>query len=873
MIIRSLRVNHIENPLGYKMDKPFLSWTAESETGKKQIAARVEISLSETFDSLEFDSGLHADISPLGYVPEMTLQPRTRYFWRVTVVSDCGETATSAPAWFETGKQGEAWQAKWIRAPYENSVHPILKKVFTLKEKPVRARAYAAGLGVYELNLNGKKAGDEVLAPFYNDYNLWIQYQTYDVTDLLTAGENTIDAWLGNGWYKGRLSWYTGQPDFNEKTDCIYGNAMQLIAELRVEFADGTETVITTDESWQCAHSTVMESSIYDGEVYDARLENAPFDASAELADTPKGPLTERLSPPLRVVDHVVPRELIHTPKGEWVIDFGQEMTGWVEFNCDLPEGARAFLQFGELLQNDCFYNENLRSAKAEYTFISAGKKSHVRPHFTFYGFRFMKVEGIENIQLSDFDGCVIHSDIPVIGEFTTSNAKVNRLIQNAFWGQIGNFLDTPTDCPQRDERTGWTGDAHVFAPTASFNMYTPAFYEKYLHDMLLEQKTLGGSVPHVVPDILDQIQLGIQKQAFPTHHGSCGWGDAAIGIPWTMYEFYGDKEMLVRQYENMKLWTDWIRSQVETHCPGRNLWLCGFHFADWLALDNPVQGSSFGGTDPHYVASAYYYNAAKTVSLAAQALGYAEDAAEYAILSEEIKEAFREEYFTPTGRIAQPTQTAMVLALSMHLAPEKDRERLKADLREKLRARNDHLDTGFVGTYYLCRALSENGMSDVAYTLLLNEDFPSWLYEVNMGATTVWERWNSVLPNGLVSDTGMNSLNHYAYGSIVEWMYRFMAGLNPAVPGFARARIAPKTDARFEFAHAKYDSASGIYESGWKHTPNGDEFTVTVPFNCEADFIPETLDGEWTLNGVPAPIEDGAIHLSAGKYTIVHKK
>ena len=372
MIIRSLRVNHIENPLGYKMDKPFLSWAAESETGKKQIAARVEISLSETFDSLEFDSGLRADISPLGYAPELTLQPRTRYFWRVTVVSDCGETATSAPAWFETGKQGEAWQAKWIRAPYENSVHPILKKVFTLKEKPVRARAYAAGLGVYELNLNGKKAGDEVLAPFYNDYNLWIQYQTYDVTDLLTAGENTIDAWLGNGWYKGRLSWYTGQPDFNEKTDCIYGNAMQLIAELRVEFADGTETVIATDESWQCAHSPVLESSIYDGEVYDARLENAPFDAFAELADAPKGPLTERLSPPLRVVDHVAPRELIHTPKGEWVIDFGQEMTGWVEFNCDLPEGARAFLQFGELLQNDCFYNENLRTAKAVYTFIYA---------------------------------------------------------------------------------------------------------------------------------------------------------------------------------------------------------------------------------------------------------------------------------------------------------------------------------------------------------------------------------------------------------------------------------------------------------------------------------------------------------------------
>ena len=873
MVIRSLRTNHLDSPLGYGMTKPMFTWTAEDSTGVKQAAARVEISATENFENVVYDSGLREDISSLGFEPDVVLQPRTRYFWRVTVAADNGDRATSETAWFETGKMDEKWQAKWIRAPYERSVHPILAKAFTLSEKPVRARVYACGLGVYELNLNGKKAGDEVLAPFYNDYNLWLQVQTYDVTDLLTVGENKMDAWLGNGWYKGRLSWFSNDPNFNERTDCIYGDCMQFIAEMHIEFADGTETVIATDDSWQCAPSPVLSSSIYDGEVYDARKENAPFDAKAEYADVPAAPLTDRLSPLVRIVDHVKPVKLIHTPKDEMVIDFGQEMTGWVEFNCDLPEGARVYLQFGELLQHDCFYNENLRSAKAEYTYISAGHPAHVRPHFTFYGFRFMKVQGIENIDLNDFDGCVIHSDIPVIGEITTSNEKVNRLIKNAFWGQIGNFLDTPTDCPQRDERMGWTGDAHVFAPTASFNMYTPAFYEKYLHDMLLEQKTLGGSVPHVVPDILDQINVHIMKQPVGNNHGSCVWGDVAIGIPWTMYNFYGDKEMLARQYENMKLWTDWVHNQVETNCPGRNLWLCGFHFADWLALDNPIQGSSFGGTDPHYVASVYYYNACKTVSQAAQVLGYAEDAAKYAILSEKIREAFREEYFTPTGRIAQPTQTAMVLALAMDLVPEKARERVKKDLRERIKMRNDHLDTGFVGTYLLCRVLSENGMSDVAYTLLLNEDFPSWLYEVNMGATTVWERWNSVLPNGLVSDTGMNSMNHYAYGSIVEWMYRFMAGLNPSKPGFARVTITPKTDARFDYVHAKYDSASGVYESGWKHIEGGEAYSVVIPFNCEADFVPETLEGTWTVNGAPAEIENGMIHLIAGKYEIVHKK
>ena len=874
MIIRSLRTNHLENPMGFMMDKPYFTWTAESATGKKQSAARIEVSLTDSFETLAFDSGLREDISSLGFEPELALQPRTRYYWRVTVVADDGDTATSAPAWFETGKQGEPWQAKWIAAPFDRDVHPILGRTFTLTEKPVRARAYAIGLGVYELNLNGKKAGDEILAPFYNDYNLWLQYQTYDVTDLLVAGENSISAWLGNGWYKGRLSWYTGQPDFNEKTDCLYGDRMQLLCELHLEFADGTETVIATDESWKCAESPVLESSIYDGEVYDARKENAPLRESAVLADAPNAPIVERLSPPVRVADHVSAKKLIHTPKDEWVIDFGQEMTGWVEFDCDLPAGARVHLQFGELLQHDCFYNDNLRTAKAEYTFISAGKPAHVRPHFTFYGFRFMKVEGMDEIDLAKFDGCVIHSDIPVIGKIETSNPKVNRLIQNAFWGQIGNFLDVPTDCPQRDERMGWTGDAHVFAPTASFNMYTPAFYEKYLHDMLLEQRTLGGSVPHVVPDVLGQIETRIQKHSFSTHHGSCAWGDAAIGIPSTMYEFYGDKRMLSRQFENMKLWTDWICSQVDAYCKDTGLWMHGFHFADWLALDNPVQGSSFGGTDPYYVSSAFFHNALSAVSDAGQALGETYEAGKALMRAAEVREAFEKEFFTPSGRIAEPTQTAMVLALAMRLFPDGAHERLKKDLREKLRARNDHLDTGFVGTYYLCRALSENGMSDVAYTLLLNEDFPSWLYEVNMGATTVWERWNSVLPNGLMSDTGMNSLNHYAYGSIVEWMYRFMAGINPSRPGFASARITPKTDPRIDFVRASYDSASGLYESGWKHIPGGEEYEVTVPFNCTADFIPETLDGEWTLDGAPAAITAlNSIDLAPGKHVLVHKK
>ena len=866
MLIRSLRANHLENPLGFQMDAPLFTWTVDGAPGDGQKAARIVVGLAPELEAPLYDSGLRPDLSSLGFTPEMTLAPRTRYYWRVEVLSLLGETAVSETAWFETGKRQEPWAAEWIEAPFGKDTHPIFAKPFFLREKPVRARVYATALGVYELTVNGRRASDEALAPFYNDYNNWIQYQTYDITPLLRAGENRFDAMLGDGWYKGRFGFVEGMRE-------LYGDRMKLLAEIRCEFADGSELVFGSDDTWLCHPAPVVESSIYDGEVYDARLESAPGTLEgfvpAKRSAAPAGALTERLSPPVRVCDTVKPVRLLRTPAGENVIDFGQVMTGWVEFDCDLPAGAKVYLQFGELLQHDCFYRENLRSAKEEFTFISAGKPAHVRPHFTFYGFRFVKVEGMEP-ELDKFTGCVVHSDLAVTGKIETANPKVNRLIQNAFWSQIGNFLDTPTDCPQRDERMGWTGDAHVFAPTASLTMYTPAFYEKFLHDMLLEQRELDGAVPHVVPDVLDQIgrHLGRDERAY----GSCAWGDAAAFIPWTLYLFYGDRAMLRRQFENMRLWVDWIKKQDDEHCGAKRLWMCGFHFADWLALDNPVQGSSFGGTDPYYVASAYYYASANITARAAEALGLEKERAYYDALAGEVKAAFRREFFTETGRIAEPTQTAMIMALSMGLVPEEHRGRIRADLKKKLETRNWHMDTGFVGTYYLCQTLTDNGMADIAYTLLLNEDFPSWLYEVNMGATTIWERWNSVLPNGLVSDTGMNSMNHYAYGSVVEWMYRGMCGLNPVAehPGFVRARIAPHTDARLGWARCEYDSAAGRYVSGWKLTGSHAEYELEIPFGCEAEFIPDHGGETVSVNGTDTPLENGRLTLRSGSYRII---
>lgn len=862
MKIERLKINHLTTPLGFRLDEPQLSWVVTESTGTKPVWARVEAAADASFANLLYDSGKRDDLNPLACPLPLTFAPRTRYFWRVTVCADDGDCG-SASSWFETGKMDEPFAGQWIAAPFEKTVHPILRRTFTLDRAAEDARLYITGLGLYEAYLNGQPVTDEVLTPFYNDYNFWVQVQTYDVTGLLRAGENVLDVYLGNGWYKG-----FGPNESDGSRTELYGDRMQMLAELRAVLPDGKSFCLASDESFRCHTGPVLESTIYDGEIYDARLADPGEDgwAAAVSVDAPVGAAADRLSTPLRRHEAIKPVKLLHTPAGEQVLDFGQVITGWVEADVLLPAGAEMALDYGELLQHDNFYNENLRSAKAHFSFTSDGKPTHVRPHFTFYGFRFVRVTGIEAVNPDDFTAYVIHSDLERTGFLETSNAKVNRLIQNAWWGQRGNFVDVPTDCPQRDERLGWTGDAEVFAPTASFNMDTAAFYRKYLYDMALEQATLGGAVPFVVPDVLGQIHRHFGEENHD--YGSCAWADAAVMIPWTLYRFYGDKSMLAEQFPQMMAWVDWVETQDETHFGGPRLWLRGFHFADWLALDNPVAGSCFGGTDCYYVASAYYYYSTYLTARAAEALGDQANAKKYDQRAEEIRAAFRKEFFTATGRIAEPTQTAMLLALSMNLAPDEARPRLVRDLRKKLEARNMHLDTGFVGTYHLMRTLSSVGLGACAYTLLLNEDYPSWLYEVNMGATTVWERWNSVLPDGLVSDTGMNSMNHYSYGAVVEWMYRCMCGLNAIEPGFASARIAPMSDDRFDWVRAEYASASGTYRSGWQRENGVLTYTVEVPFGATAVFVPESADARLEINGKPAA-KSGEVTLTPGVWTI----
>ncbi|MBN1965916.1 MAG: family 78 glycoside hydrolase catalytic domain, partial [Anaerolineae bacterium] len=677
-----------------------------------QAAAQVLISHDDSFEQVIFDSGKveGSGINSMGYRPPLRLKPRTRYFWKVSVWGE-SESAESDVAWFETAKLGEAWQAEWITPVFEdNDAHPILYRHFDLPARAVTARAYICGLGLYCCELNGQKVGDEYLTPYCNAYDQWIQYQTFDITDQLQTGENLIAVMLGNGWYKGR---------YGANGGCLecYGDRFALICELHITLENGDELHVVTDPAWQAQPSPVIASDIFDGEVYDARIERtvpAPDQSvGVQPIDIDTTRLEARRSLPVRINETVRPLAVIHTPAGETVLDMGQVITGWVRFKTNAPAGTRIHLQFGEVLQGGNFFRDNLRTARAEYIYIAAGTDAIAEPYFTFFGFRYVKVCGwAGDLSLDDFTGCVVYSEMDTIGAIETSNAQVNQLFENVMWGQKGNFLDIPTDCPQRDERLGWTGDIQVFSGTACFNMDVSAFLAKYAYDLGKEQAKVGGMVPHIVPMV--NLERG----------GSSAWGDAATIVPWNVYEFYGDISILEDQFESMRAWVDYIKD-IDEGTGGRRLWSNGMHFGDWLALDGNDPDPRRGGTPEDFIASAFYCYSAGLVAKAAAVLGKVAETEAYARLSAEVKAAIQKEYFTPTGRLAVPTQTGYVLALFMDLVPEAHRERAKADFVTRLTKDQVHLRTGFVGTPYLCRVLSNAGANDLAYRLLLNEDYP----------------------------------------------------------------------------------------------------------------------------------------------------
>lgn len=859
MKIYDMKVNHLRNPLGFDMKRAVFSWKVKEALGKRQKDARVIVAADPQMKELLYDSGFDAGADSLCFRAQMELKPRTRYYWTVTIRTDAGEEETGAVQWFETAKREEPWKAEWITCGSAEKRHPYFEKRISPKKDVEKARLYISGLGLYEAYFIPQKdeaagepvrIGQEYLTPYCNDYNEWVQYQTYDVTELVGGG-GRLSVLLGNGWYKGKYGFWTKE----EKG--FYGNEWKLRAELWLTYTDGTQETIGTDETWTVRRSNITFSSIYDGEWRDDTLEEL-LPEKPVLCEPPRGELAERMSLPVTIHEVFEPVRLLRTPAGEQVFDLGQEITGIFSLRVSEPAGVRIHIQTGEILQNGNFYNENLRSAKSEYYYVSDGKEKELVPHFTFYGYRYVKVEGIKDLKKEDFRGLALYSDIEEKGSLHTGHELVNRLIENVRWGLQGNFLDVPTDCPQRDERMGWTGDAQVFSPTATYLKDTYAFYAKYLYDMAREQSALGGKVPDVIPS------AGLESTA-------CVWGDAACIIPWNLYLFYGDKGILEDQFDSMRAWVDYVRT-VDGSNHG---WRYVFHYGDWLALDNPKGGAEevMGATDEEFIANLYYAVSAHLVAKAAGVLGKRREEEDYRKLSDEQFKVVKNEYYSATGRCCIKTQTALILTLKYHLSDNV--ELTKKQLEKLFEDSGNKLKTGFVGTPLLCNVLSDNGYDRLAYTLLLNEEYPGWLNEVKLGATTVWERWNSLLSDGTISGIGMNSMNHYAYGSIAEWMFRHSAGIQPDedVPGFRRVTFQPVVNRELGSMDGRYDSPSGLWRCAWELTGDSNvKLSLSVLFGCSAVLrpplagdIPQTL----RENPVFADVRDGLCYLEPGDYTV----
>ncbi|MBR0400780.1 MAG: family 78 glycoside hydrolase catalytic domain [Mogibacterium sp.] len=847
MKISQIRINGISEPMGFVMDKPDVSWKVTDTVSKKAESISIEIFKAAVPEHAAAQKA-GPELNSAGECIDAVLEPRTEYIARVYVKGDAGDEACEESS-FETGKMDEVWQAEWIAAAKGDDCHPYMKKTFTVRPGLCRARLYATGVGLFEAYINGNKLGEEYLKPGITDYEKRIQAVTFPV-DGLREGENELAFMLGKGWYMGVFGL--------ELKDNYYGSRMAAIAELHLEYADGSEDVVCTDGDFVYTASDISESGIYFGETVERRnpdeAEWKPVSVITEYSreegswNLSKEHITDRLSPALRVQEIVTAKEIITTPAGETVIDFGQNFAGFPEFDADFAAGTRIVLDFGEILQQGNFYRGNYRDANSQFVYVSGGKKETVRPSFTFFGFRYVKVTGWEGELTTDmFRGCALYSDMHRAGSIHTGNAKIDRLYENGVWGLKSNFLDMPTDCPQRSERLGWTGDAQIFAPTASYHMDTRAFFHKFELDLMDAQEDVDGAMPNYVPNL------------FTMRDATSAWGDIATFLPMTMWKYYGSIKELEFAYPMMTGWVDYMDRLDAAKGERTYTFNPGFQFGDWLALDGASETSFKGSTDDNYLGAVYYYQSAKNTAEAAAILGKADDEKKYSELAENIRAGILNEYFTPNGRFAMDTQASYVVALKFGLWI--DRDRLIAQFMERLKKDGFSIRCGFIGAPLLCTVLGEAGQIPTAYDFLLKEDFPSWLYCVNLGATTIWERWNSVGPDGTISDTGMNSLNHYSYGSVMEFMYAYAAGIRPAEPGFRKAVIAPYPDYRLPRLDCSFDSAAGRYVSNTSLNGDGSvSIHIEIPFGCEAEVTlprsgrdPETLPaGSYDFNYVP---------------------
>ncbi|BDI29059.1 alpha-L-rhamnosidase [Capsulimonas corticalis] len=854
--INSLRCEFADSPACVDTFAPRLSWEIASEQrGWAQGAYRIWVAShprllkegkADRWDSGRVESRRTARIAYAG----KTLRSGERCFWKVQVWDQSGEseTVSETGVWSMGILYSSDWKASWISASTPRDVVvdgrtlppcAYLRRKFTVDQPIKSATIFATARGLYEMHLNGARLGDSRLSPGWTDYDKRIQYQSYDVTALLRQGGNALGAVLGDGWYSGYLG-------FDVQRD-HYGDRPQLLAQLVIEYADGARELIVTDGNWRAATGPIDYSDFLMGEQYDARKEligwdrpefsDASWRSARVQSDSVTAPghpaLVGDSGPPIRVTQELRPIAITQPAPGAYLFDLGQNMVGWARLAVTAPAGTRIQMRFAEMLNPDgTLYTTNLRAAKSTDVYICRGDGVETyEPRFTFHGFRYVEVTGYPGEpSLDTITGCFVGSDAPDAGTFECSDPMVNQLQSNIVWGQRGNFLSIPTDCPQRDERLGWMGDAQIFVRTATYNRDVQTFFNKWIQDVEDAQAADGG-YPDVAPRRVDD------------RNGAPAWGDAGVIVPWTIYHTYGDTDLISKHWASMTRWMDYL-----TIANPSGLWENERHndFGDWLSID--------ADTPKDVLATAYYAYDAALMARMARAIGRREDAATYDALFTHIKNAFHSAYVTPDGKVKGETQTCYVLALRFGLLPENLRPLAAKHLTDDIAAKNGHLSTGFVGVGYLCPVLTETGYNDIAYQLLLNDTFPSWGYSIRQGATTIWERWDGWTKEKGFQDPGMNSFNHYSLGSVGQWLYQTVAGIDTEGAGFERIVIAPRPGPGLTYARATYHGTHGPIASAWDASANGLTMDVSIPANATATvFVPTSDPRTVTEGGRPA--------------------
>ena len=891
--VKHLRIENLDNPIGLDVTQPRFGWQLAAER-RNVLQTAYEIQVAANGAELSagkkvlWNSGkILSDASVWVPYGGPVLQSGKKYWWRVRVWDNAGNVSDwSASAFWQMGLLSPAdWKAQWIGLSMpEDSTQPspVFRKEFTTKKKVASATVYVTAQGMYEARINGRRIGEDYLTPGWTAYQKRMQYQAYDVTQQLTNGANAIGVTLGSGWWRGYIGFANDR--------AFYGSELALLLQLDIEYTDGSRETIGTDGSWKCTtDGPVRSSEIYHGETYDARLEQQGWAShgyndskwsAIAVKNIAKDNLIGTCNEPIRKHETVAPLQIFRTPKGELVADFGQNLVGWVELKAKGKSGDRVVLQFAEVLDKQGnFYTDNLRAARCTDTWILRGEQydrfgkaasyasETFEPHFTFHGFRYAKITGYPGeLKPENITAVALYSAMRPTGSFSTSDPLVNQLQKNIQWGQRGNFLDVPTDCPQRDERLGWTGDAQAFSRTAAYNFDVHNFFAKWLKDVAADQQP-NGMIPWVVPNVLG-----------PTQGASAGWADAATIIPWNMWLAYGDRRILEDQYPSMKAWVEFMRAKSKN-----DLWNTGFHFGDWLfySINDDRDGRS-AITDKYLIAQCFYAHSTQLLIDAAQVLGKKEEVATYSALLKKIKTAYLNQYVSPNGRTISPSQTAYVLALQFDMLPESQRAQAVKNLADNIASYDNHLTTGFLGTPYICHVLTRFGYNDLAYKLLNQKTYPSWLYPVTMGATTIWERWDGIKPDGTFQEASMNSFNHYAYGAIGDWMYRVMTGLDADAPGYKSIRIQPRPGGGFTQASADLQTMYGPAASRWQRDEKDLTLEVEVPANTTATvLIPASAVKDITENGkrladIPdirvTGMENGhvVLEIGSGKYRFV---